>query len=144
MIIDRTHPSDSHLSRMFEGQDWNPTLAAREWLRENKELRNHLAMLLREILGASRPLVTTNPVVHEWRKRMHQRNKEALGTPLRPNFDALMDAAHAAALAGRYAEQDAYFKFRPNIPCGLADHYVEQFETNRRLAQLYLAAALTL
>jgi hypothetical protein len=149
MVIDMTTAShDSHLIRMFALGDWDVQQAASEWLREHRKHRNEAANLVREMLNATRFLLAAFPnkkaYVYERRNAAHAQILKDYGHPPRQTYDALIDAAVSSAAAHTYAEQRQFFDRHPAMSCGLQDAHAERFEVGRRLAQLYMAAALKL
>jgi hypothetical protein len=149
MLIDMTAAShDSHLVRMFSLRDWDVQQAASEWLRENRKHREEVANLVHEMLNATRFLLEAFPnkkaYIYERRNAAHAQILKDHGYPPRQTYDALIDAAVSSAAAHTYAEQRQFFDRHPNLPCGTQDAHAERFEVGRRLAQLYMAAAMRL
>lgn len=148
MVIDMDRTDDSQLCRMFELRDWDVQEAAREWLRYNQIQRDAIAGLLREALNATRGVIREDRAwagrVYAWRKAVRARIIKEEGVAYRPTYADLIDAAVDMANKSSSEAERAFFAANPHLPCGEQDSHTDQFTLGRRMAQLYLTAAMML
>lgn len=144
IVLPEQSTTNRELDRMFALEPFDVHLAAMEWLHDAREQRKRLATLLRETRNAVRFIagVRHDAVFYDFRRTMLQRNREEVGELPRLRFDALMDAAHAIAAANSITRQDEFFSRNHNLACGLQDYHYERFAIGRRVATLYVAAAM--